>query len=342
VEVEQQPALEIEETPIAAEVVQGQGFSGTLGSPGTTVESPPVNDESITQQQTVQQQTAPTIQTSITSSLELNGVPTVIPPSGSMELMALMNLLVHRIESKLDQLLLTDSGSTVVKDVKILSIGGVDVSRRLLRFNKRYGDDKYDVVNRALSSNAQVVKFQALLEHLCGEEDQDSCMEGAKSATDGVMEQLAPVETTTTSSNVADFESFVDNEGEDWNDYGGSTIQESFVYLPDPSMDVGFEIITESPTSHPTSHPSNSPSASPITPMPTSNPTFSPMATMQSYSVSIEISTPSPTSAPTTNKPTSPSAITENEWFTTAGLFVGDATKRYCGFDWADVTSNCL
>jgi hypothetical protein len=259
-----------------------------------------------------------------------------------MELMALMNLLVHRIESKLDQLLLTDSGSTVVKDVKILSIGGVDVSRRLLRFNKRYRDDKYDVVNRALSSNAQVVKFQALLEHLCGEEDQDSCMEGAKSATDGVMEQLAPVETTTTSSNVADFESFVDNEGEDWNDYGGSTIQESFVYLPDPSMDVGFEIITESPTSHPTSHPSNSPSASPITPMPTSDPTFSPMATMQSYSVSIEISTPSPTSAPTTNKPTSPSAITENEWFTTAGLFVGDATKRYCGFDWADVTSNCL
>ena len=298
------------------------------------VESSPAQTILPAKQQQVQPiATTITQSTIITSSLELSGIPSTIPPQGSMERMALLNLLVHRIESKLTSSLLTTS---TVKEITILSIGDVDMTTRRLRHshrgNKRNGQD------RALWSSTQVVKFEALLEYSCGEEDEDSCMENAQASAEEIVNELEPSSpntgSTVTSSNV-------DNEGEDWDNINGPS--SSFVWLPNPSENVAIEVITSKPTNLPTSNPTPSP-----TPIPTNVPTPSPSVSniisqsMQSYSVSIEIESPKPTTQPTSMKPTSPSAIVGNKWFSDAGLFQGDASKRYCGYDWVDVVNNCL
>ena len=240
--------------------------------------------------------------------------------------MALLNLLVQRIDGTLNSMM---KSSAVIREIQITSIGDVDLTRRL-RVAKNVNTPTLD---RGLWSTTQVVRFQALLDYMCGDEEtSESCMDNAQSSVDEIVHQLESSETTSSSTTP----SLVDNEGEDWD--------QEYVNLPDTS-DVGFEIITDRPTSVP---PTTTPSVSPTSSRPTlhpstTSPTSSPQR-MQSYSINVEINpmTKEPTSRPTTRKPTSPSAVTENEWFASAGLFVGDASKRFCGFDWADVMANCL
>jgi hypothetical protein len=307
--VEQQtaPAIEEEEPP-------AQAFTA----------EPPVQ---VVQQQQ-QQQVAPAVQTAtITSSLELNGIPSVIPPSGSMERMALLNLLVHRIDSQLSSLT-----NNPVRDITILAIGDTDMTVRRLRGGGN--NDVESVDNRSLWSTIQVVKFQALLEYICGDKNEEECINNAQASADDVIRQLA---TKSPTVSPASSNNGVDNTGEEWSSINDPS--SSYVWILDPSNEVDYEVITSKPTGPPTFHPSLPPTAN-TTPSPTLTPSSLPMQSMQSYTVNIQIDTNTP--EPTSSKPTSPSAITDNEWFTNAGFFQGEASKRFCGYDWNDVVTNCL
>eukprot|EP00956_Cyclotella_meneghiniana_P020360 scaffold35793_cov22-Cyclotella_meneghiniana.AAC.1 len=371
VEVESAPSVIVQE-----EEEQGFEFDGTfsIGPPKQqqTAESivtpsssfdtiqetaPAVTQEeyssSITQQHPVVSQT-----TSITSTIKLSGIPSTIPPYGSMERMALLNLLVHRVESELTSHITTTTTMSV-KEITILSIGNVDMTtrRRGLRavgrkdqvVPKENGNNGNDVIvmDRTLWSSTQPVTFQALIEYTCSDEDdEESCSSAAQSSADDLVNEItSPNENNDASSSTQSINDGVDNTGENWSSIGQPSASQ-FVWLPDGTL-TDYQVITSKPSNEPTS----SPSSLPTTSVPTSTPTSSPVQTttiMQSYyAVNIEIDTtnnvtPNPTSPPTSNKPTSPSAITENEWFATAGLFQGDAAKRYCGYDWADVVDNCL
>jgi molybdopterin converting factor small subunit len=275
-----------------------------------------------------QQQVAPAVQTAtITSSLELSGIPSVIPPSGSMERMALLNLLVHRIDSQLSSLT-----NNPVRDITILAIGDTDMTLRRLRGGGNNDVESAD--NRSLWSTIQVVKFQALLEYICGDKNEEECINNAQASADDVIRHLASKSPTVSP---ASSNNGVDNTGEDWSSINDPS--SSYVWIPDPSNEVDYEVITSKPTSPPTFHPSLPPTANP-TPSPTLTPSSLPIQSMQSYTVNIQIDTNIP--EPTSSKPTSPSAITDNEWFTNAGFFQGEASKRFCGYDWNDVVTNCL
>lgn len=341
------------------EEVIAQTFSQSAVEQDTSIPAAVVQEEPSSVPQTASPAAAVSQTTTvITSSLELSGVPSDIPPAGSMERMALLNLLVHRVESELSAATssssLENTNTVLVKEITILAIGDTDVTtRRGLRrgavnkalTNEDNDDDNNNTVirveDRSLWSSTQAVKFRAVLEYTCSEEDQESCGNAAQTAADDLVDRLshAPSESTSDA---------VDNRGENWSNIGKPSASQ-FLWLPDgTSTDV--EVITERPTSEPSSHPSSSPTsvptALPTSASPTASPTSSPMQIMQSYSVDIQIDTTiqtsQPTSRPTSSKPTSPSAITENEWFTTAGLFQGDAAKRFCGYDWTDVVEHCL
>ena len=302
-----------------------------IGSPKQ--ESAPAQTVQQIQPMTQQQQVVASSQTTtLTSSLELSGIPSPLPPPESMERMALLNLLVHRIEMKLTSLETTANSdvTTVVKEITIVKIGNVDIMTRRLR--------GMDLNPRLLWSSSQVVTFEAVLEYKCDdEEEKEACKDNAETLTKEIIHELDP--TTMTTSN--EKSSNVDNEGEDWSNIHTSP-SSSFVWIPNPS-EIDVEVITAKPTNMPTSNPTSPPTSHPIF-IPTHSPTLNPIEqSMQTYSVNIEIETSSkPTMKPISNKPTSPTAITENEWFSNAGLFQGDASKRYCGYDWADVVSHCL
>jgi molybdopterin converting factor small subunit len=269
--VEQQTAPAIEEPP-------AQAFTA----------EPPVQ---VVQQQ--QQHVAPAVQTAtITSSLELSGIPSVIPPPGSMERMALLNLLVHRIDSQLSSLT-----NNPVRDITILAIGDTDMTLRRLRGRGGGNNDVESVDNRSLWSTIQVVKFQALLKYICGDKNEEECINNAQASADDVIRQLASKSPTVSP---ASSNNGVDNTGEDWSSVNDPS--SSYVWIPNPSNEVDYEVITSKPTGVPTFHPSLPPTANP-TPSPTVTPSSSPMQSMQSYTVSnIQIDTNIPER--TSSKPT--------------------------------------
>ena len=257
-------------------------------------------------QQVQQNQIATSTKTStITSTMELSGIPVIIPPYGSMERMALLNLLVHRIESAI-----TAISQDKVLEITILSIGETSMLSRRLRTANSF--------DRSLGNySMQLVKYKALLEYDCAQQEEALCAKKAQSSADGIVQQLSPTTPLIAPSSSNDS---VDNEGEDWssitnaNDDQPMDPSQSFVWLPSPSFNVDLQVVTSRPTPYPTPKPSSSSKE---------------LTDPQAFSIDIQSFT-SPS-----NKPSSPTASTENK-------FQGDATKRYCGYDWDDVVRNCL
>jgi hypothetical protein len=251
-----------------------------------------------TQQVQQNQVATKTKTTTITSAIELSGIPSVIPPYGSMERMALLNLLVHRIKSSI-----TSISQEKVLEITILSIGQTSMLSRLLR--------SADSGERSLGDySKQLVKYTAVLEYDCAQEEEALCAKNAQSSADGIVQQLSPTEPLIAPPSPNDS---VDNEGEDWTsitnakDNQPMPSTQSFVWLPSPSSNVDLQVITSRPTPYPTPNPSSSPPTESTDP--------------QAFQIDTQITSSNP--------------LTENK-------FEGDASKRYCGYDWNDVVQNCL
>ncbi|KAL3799918.1 hypothetical protein HJC23_007391 [Cyclotella cryptica] len=273
-----------------------------------TAELPPQQTQQVQQNQV----DTTTKTTTITSAMELSGIPSIIPPYGSMERMALLNLLVHRIKSSI-----TSVSQDKVLEVTILSIGQTSMLSRRLRTANSF--------DRSLGSNygMQLVKYRAVLEHDCAPQEEELCAKNAQSSADAIAQQLSPTIPSIAPSSSNDS---VDNEGEDWSSITNANANEpmhpsqSFVWLPSPSSNVDLQIVTSRPTPHPTLNPSSSATE---------------FTGPQGMDIDSQIFTSQPTPHPTANEPSSSTAITENK-------FQGDASKRYCGYDWDDIVRNCL